>query len=69
MSTHTLDLSSTDGSVERRINEVRQGNRQSLGDLLQLYQNYLSLLAQALLDRRPRDCVLHFIQRWRGHLS
>jgi RNA polymerase sigma-70 factor (ECF subfamily) len=54
MSTHTLDLSSTDGSVERRINEVRQGNRQSLGDLLQLYQNYLSLLAQAQIDGRLR---------------
>ncbi|MEO9593169.1 sigma-70 family RNA polymerase sigma factor [Rhodopirellula bahusiensis] len=54
MSTHALASSVSDGNVEHRLDEVRKGNRQSLGDLLLLYQNYLSFLAQTQIDGRLR---------------
>lgn len=48
-----------DSSVERvsvpdLIEQVRFGSNESLGELLQLYRNYLSVLATTQLDRRLR---------------
>ncbi|WP_146600620.1 sigma-70 family RNA polymerase sigma factor [Novipirellula aureliae] len=41
-------------SVEQMIAKVRDGNAESLGDLLQLYQDYLAILASTQLDHRLR---------------
>lgn len=51
--------STTDSSLSRRpiaevIDSARDGNTQTLGRLLQLYQNYLNVLATTQLDRRLR---------------
>ncbi|TWU54357.1 ECF RNA polymerase sigma factor SigR [Rubripirellula tenax] len=43
-----------DTNVLTMIAEVRHGNVQSLGDLLQLYQSYLSVLAATQIDGRLR---------------
>jgi RNA polymerase sigma-70 factor (ECF subfamily) len=40
--------------VERLLDEARQGEPDVLGDLLQLYRNYLTILASTQLDRRLR---------------
>ena len=45
----------TDGpSVEGLLHEARQGETEPLGQLLQLYRNYLTILATTQLDRRLR---------------
>jgi RNA polymerase sigma-70 factor (ECF subfamily) len=45
----------TDGPcVERLLEEARQGQTEPLGELLQLYRNYLTVLATTQLDRRLR---------------
>jgi RNA polymerase sigma-70 factor (ECF subfamily) len=54
MSTDASDQASTNDAVAKQIAAVRQGDSQSLGDLLQLYQNYLTILATTQLDRRLR---------------
>jgi RNA polymerase sigma-70 factor (ECF subfamily) len=41
-------------SVERLLDEARQGESESLGQLLQVYRNYLTILATTQLDRRLR---------------
>lgn len=41
-------------SVEQMIADVRKGRPQSRGELLQLYRNYLAVLATTQLDRRLR---------------
>ncbi len=40
--------------AERMLDEARQGEPAVLGDLLQLYRNYLTILASTQLDRRLR---------------
>lgn len=40
--------------AERLLDEARQGESAVLGDLLQLYRNYLTILASTQLDRRLR---------------
>jgi RNA polymerase sigma-70 factor (ECF subfamily) len=40
--------------VEQLLDDARQGQREPLGQLLQLYQNYLNILATTQLDRRLR---------------
>jgi len=40
--------------VEQLLGDARQGQREPLGQLLQLYQNYLNILATTQLDRRLR---------------
>lgn len=45
----------TDGRcIERLLDEARRGGTEALGDLLQLYRNYLTVLATTQLDRRLR---------------
>ncbi|MCL4204323.1 MAG: sigma-70 family RNA polymerase sigma factor [Pirellulaceae bacterium] len=69
-----------DMCVERLLNEARQGGVEPLGELLQLYRNYLTILATTQLDRRlqrrmnPSDLVQETmlaahrdIRRFRGH--
>ncbi|WP_145352675.1 sigma-70 family RNA polymerase sigma factor [Roseimaritima multifibrata] len=41
-------------SVKQMIAKVREGNAESFGDLLQLYHNYLAVLASTQLDNRLR---------------
>ncbi|QEG41028.1 sigma-70 family RNA polymerase sigma factor [Roseimaritima ulvae] len=41
-------------SPEDMLHRVRQGNASSLGDLLELYRNYLTVLASMQLDNRLR---------------
>lgn len=53
MSTIT-DSSQTDRPIAEIIDSVRRGNTQTLGQLLQLYRNYLNVLATTQLDRRLR---------------
>jgi len=43
-----------DASVATRIESIRQGDPQSLGELLQLYRSYLSVLATTQMDDRLR---------------
>jgi RNA polymerase sigma-70 factor (ECF subfamily) len=43
-----------DPCIDRLLDEARQGERESLGQLLQLYRNYLTILATTQLDRRLR---------------
>ena len=54
----TIDSSSSGGTKAREfarlLASARQGNRESLGRLLQWYANYLGILASAQLDRRLR---------------
>ena len=40
--------------VEQLLDEARQGQLEPLGQLLQLYRNYLTILATTQLDRRLR---------------
>ena len=40
--------------VEQLLDEARQGHSEPLGQLLQLYRNYLTILATTQLDRRLR---------------
>jgi RNA polymerase sigma-70 factor (ECF subfamily) len=44
----------TDPCVEGLLDEARQGETEPLGQLLQLYRNYLIILAATQLDRRLR---------------
>ncbi len=44
----------TETSVETLLDGARQAGSEVLGDLLQLYQNYLTILASTQLDRRLR---------------
>ncbi|QDV25767.1 RNA polymerase sigma factor RpoE [Aureliella helgolandensis] len=48
------DLSQTDRPIAEAIDSARDGNMQTLGKLLQLYRNYLSVLATTQLGRRLR---------------
>jgi RNA polymerase sigma-70 factor (ECF subfamily) len=48
------DSSLSDRPIAEIISSVRDGNTQTLGRLLQLYRNYLSVLATTQLDRRLR---------------
>ncbi len=41
-------------SISEMITHIRSGRRQSLGDLLQIYRNYLNILATTQLDARLR---------------
>ena len=54
MSISMHDSSLEMGSVESIIARVRDGDSESLGDLLQLYQNYLTVLATTQVDGRLR---------------
>lgn len=50
-----LSAAPTVGSdVEHLLDEARQGRLETLGQLLQLYRNYLTILATTQLDRRLR---------------
>lgn len=48
------DSSQTDRPIAEAIDSARGGNMQTLGKLLQLYRNYLSVLATTQLGRRLR---------------
>ena len=48
------DSSGAAPTTEKMISCVRQGNGEALGDLLQLYQNYLTVLATTQVDNRLR---------------
>ncbi len=52
--TFTAENGSIDCSVECLLNEARQGETEVLGDLLQLYRNYLTILASSQLGQRLR---------------
>ncbi len=55
MSSTLTPNNGTDGpSVERLLDEARTGETEPLGNLLQLYRNYLTILAATQLDRRLR---------------
>ena len=54
MSIDSIDQSQTNEAVSQKIVAVRGGDAQSLGSLLQLYQNYLAVLATTQLDQRLR---------------
>lgn len=47
----------TDGDVEQLIAAARQIDREQLGDLLQMYRNYLTILASTQLSERLRRRV------------
>ena len=51
------DSSLSDRPIADIIASVRDGNTQTLGQLLQLYRNYLTVLATTQLDRRLRRRV------------
>ncbi len=53
MNTQT-DSSLSDRPIAEVIDSARDGNTQTLGRLLQLYRNYLNVLAATQLDRRLR---------------
>ena len=40
--------------MERLMDQARRGETESMGQLLQLYRNYLTILATTQLDRRLR---------------
>ena len=44
----------SEACVESMLDGARQGQAEELGDLLQLYRNYLTILASTQLDRRLR---------------
>ena len=46
-----------DSNVERLLDDARQGQLEPLGQLLQLYRNYLTILATTQLDHRLRRRV------------
>lgn len=48
------DTRMADSEVEQLLDEARQGQREPLGQLLQSYRNYLTILATTQLDRRLR---------------
>ncbi|NQT16332.1 MAG: sigma-70 family RNA polymerase sigma factor [Planctomycetes bacterium] len=55
MSSTLTPASETSGPcVETLLEEARQGETETLGQLLQLYRNYLTILAATQLDRRLR---------------
>ena len=54
MSSDMSPCSDSLNSVEQLIEKVREGSVESLGDLLQLYQNYLSVLATTQISGRLR---------------
>jgi len=55
MSSTLTPANETDGPcVETLLEEARQGEAETLGQLLQLYRNYLTILAATQLDRRLR---------------
>jgi hypothetical protein len=43
--------------VPRLLQRARRGNSEALGQVLQLYRNYLTILATTQLDRRLRRRV------------
>ncbi len=53
-STLNTESGSISCSVEGLLEEARQGEADVFGDLLQLYRNYLTILASTQLDRRLR---------------
>lgn len=50
----TTETASDEPCVERLLAQARGGEAESLGRLLQLYRNYLTILATTQLDRRLR---------------
>jgi RNA polymerase sigma-70 factor (ECF subfamily) len=52
----TLDPTD-DASVESLLDRARQGKGESMGQLLQMYRNYLTILATIQLDRKLRRRV------------
>ena len=55
MSSTAQSTRSRDGvTVDRLMQQARQGETEPLGQLLQLYRNYLTMLATTQLDRRLR---------------
>lgn len=54
MSMDSIDQSQSNEAASKKIAAVRGGDAQSLGSLLQLYQNYLAVLATTQLDQRLR---------------
>lgn len=53
-SSRTPENPSDGGCVERLLEEARRGEGKSLGELLQLYRNYLTILATAQLGQKLR---------------
>jgi RNA polymerase sigma-70 factor (ECF subfamily) len=51
---HVIDECSTDQAVEELLRDARGGDPEPLGRLLQLYRNYLTILAASQLDGRLR---------------
>ncbi|EMI55899.1 sigma-70 family RNA polymerase sigma factor [Rhodopirellula sallentina] len=54
MSSAPAEAASANVSISELILQIRSGQRQSLGELLQLYRNYLNVLATTQLDARLR---------------
>jgi RNA polymerase sigma-70 factor (ECF subfamily) len=53
-----MTLDPTDGAcVESLLDRARQGKGESMGQLLQMYRNYLTILATIQLDRKLRRRV------------
>lgn len=53
-SSHASDVQSADVDFPALLANARAGNREHLGQLLQWYANYLTILASTQLDRRLR---------------
>src|SRR5271165_3102484 len=56
-SKETIYDSSQDVPVPKLLERARRGNAEALGQVLQLYRNYLTILATTQLDRRLRRRV------------
>lgn len=54
MVTNVNESSCSTPTTEKMIAHVRHGNGEALGDLLQLYRNYLTVLAKTQVDNRLR---------------
>ncbi|MCM2369864.1 sigma-70 family RNA polymerase sigma factor [Aporhodopirellula aestuarii] len=54
MSSVPLATGAPENSISDLITRIRSGGRQSLGELLQIYRNYLNVLATTQLDARLR---------------
>ncbi len=57
ITTETVHDSSEDIPVPKLLQRARLGNTEALGQVLQLYRNYLTILATTQLDRRLRRRV------------